>query len=88
MPDVVYEGEIVRVAPQKLTAHLAYRYTETKAACLLLVDVHYGSYLRADKLPVPSCQLDFWFALVCFTSYKPSVCSYTPCLGTLVIYIL
>ena len=26
--DVVYEGEIVqRVTPQKLTAHLAYRYT-------------------------------------------------------------
>ena len=66
MTDVVYEGEIVRVTPQKLTAHLAYRYTEAKAACLLLVDVHYGSYLRADKLPVPSCQLDFWFALDVF----------------------
>ena len=50
MTDVIYEGEIVQlVVPQKLATCLAYRYTyvDRSYSYLLIVAVHYGSYLRA-----------------------------------------
>ena len=49
--DVVYKGEIVQhVTPQKHATCLVYRqtYVHRNLGYLLIVAVHYGSYLRAD----------------------------------------
>ena len=49
----MYEGKLATCTPQKLVTCLAYRYAcgDRSQGYLLIVAVHYGSYLRADKYP-------------------------------------